>query len=553
MDLWNLLQALSHVAPWKINRDGTLARSTLNKLRKLVPGSATDPLTPPVVELLHYEILRGVGAVCHDYTDGTVCLPAAEKHLRRPACEQAWYHVRVWLCATRWQDGIGMVKDILQPERWGSDAHGSFIAARELLAWGLCRVAHGAGDWIDLESFLINLWSIQGDETVKAHGGSYSWKPTLSSAGDRVKMESGPQRMLAFWLEYTGIWAANALLGTLTDLGLIERGSTGSDKQARYCFRLTPVGRSVFGAPELPLAEPAHDPRFFTVQPNHEVVAYLKDADPAAAWQLVRMTRRVSSASGHVQTFALTRDSVYHALETGSTLEGMQQFLTRHSKTGLANNVARSLEEWCRHREALVLHTDVSLALFPSGSDNPFAGAHKHGIAGDRFMVVSGSALQTLPMSPRVVNHANPPEHTWRIDEEGRVHFTGVPDVLSLARLTQFADPHQQCRKITSASVRRARDQGIQADQILGWLAMHVDGDVPPLIQIAIGNWSKPAHVFLGDLLLLQVSQTEIAETIRSSTRLQPFLLGHIAPTGSSSSRRSGGSWKKCSMSWGLR
>ena len=88
-------------------------------------------------------------------------------------------------------------------------------------------------------------------------------------------------------------WAANALLSTLAHLGLIEQGVSTSRAQTRPCFRLTGLGQAVFGAPERAVSEPTYEPKFLTVQPNHEILAYLNVADPRAVLPLAQMARRV--------------------------------------------------------------------------------------------------------------------------------------------------------------------------------------------------------------------------------------------------------------------
>ena len=100
-------------------------------------------------------------------------------------------------------------------------------------------------------------------------------------------------RLLAFWLADEAVWAANAIMVTLATLGLVERGHT-TDKKFRPCFRLTELGRAVFGAPEVEAAQRPGDARFLTVQPNLEVVAYLESAD---ARQVCTLSRFAAVAS----------------------------------------------------------------------------------------------------------------------------------------------------------------------------------------------------------------------------------------------------------------
>src|SRR5262249_24062494 len=145
----------------------------------------------------------------------------------------------------------------------------------------------------------------------------YTWQPPLTLSRHKDRITAMPARRRAFWLDNEGTWAANAILGTLAYLGLVERGHGGADLDERPCFRLTPTGKAVFGAPELAADEPAHDPKFLTVQPNFDVQVYLNVADASAVWPLSQMARRTSTGAGLVQTFALTRESVYQAQESG--------------------------------------------------------------------------------------------------------------------------------------------------------------------------------------------------------------------------------------------
>jgi hypothetical protein len=285
----------------------------------------------------------------------------------------------------------------------------------------------------------------------------------------------------------------------------------------------------VFGAPERAVVEAAADSRFLTVQPNHEVQAYLDDADASAVWPLAQMARRVSATGGLVQTFALTRDSVYQALESGLTLEEIRQFLLTHSKTGLPDNVARSLSDWGHKREALVLRTEVALGASPPGSGDSFHDAPRGKRVGERFVLLPRTAARGAK-GCLVVDHKDRPHPVWEVDEEGRVSVAKAADSIALARLGQFADPCPGGWQITAASVRRARDRGIPAEQILDWLDGHLANELPPVVETAIRNWSGASRVFLGSLLMLQVPEPQACAMILSSRRFRPLLLGHVPP-----------------------
>ena len=279
----------------------------------------------------------------------------------------------------------------------------------------------------------------------------------------------------------------------------------------------------------MPLVQSPHETRFLTVQPNHEVIAYLDAADASAVWPLAQMARRVSSTAELVQTFTLTRESIYEALESGLDLDQIRQFLTEHSKTGLPANVAHSLDEWGKRRESLVLRTNVSLGIASSEADKTFSGFPNAHPIGDKCVLLlasAGSGQKKL----RGLNHNNLPKRIWRVDEAGTVTLTGESDSVTLARLSQFADPDEQNWHITAASVRRARDRGIPAEQILGWLGEHLIDDLPPIMETAIRNWSSPARAFFGNLVMLQIAQPQAIAAILASQRLRRFLVEHVPP-----------------------
>lgn len=368
LDLWSIAQALAQTGSWKTNRGGTPAKSVQNRLAKAVPaGDNPDGLVPPALQSLYYEILRGLGALTLEDDEGRIDLKEVRRRLQASAVEQGWHWVRAWMTMRLWQDGIGVVPDRDRPNDPERIEPQELRTARELLAWALSRVAQGTNEWLDLERFLTDLWAATGEETINFYWSHFSWKPDFAAARGKAKITADKPRRLAYWLDTEGTWAANALLGTLAHLGLVEQGVAGSGSQVRPCFRLTGLGQAVFGAPERVASEPVYEPKFLTIQPNHEIVAYLNEADPRAVWPLAQMAQRVSARGERVQTFALSRESVYQALESGLTPEAIRDFLSRHSKMGLPDLVAHSLAEWGRKREALIFRTGMTLGAYPPG------------------------------------------------------------------------------------------------------------------------------------------------------------------------------------------
>jgi hypothetical protein len=110
----------------------------------------------------------------------------------------------------------------------------------------------------------------------------------------------------------------------------------------------------VFGAPEVRIEKTVDSGKCLTLQPSYEILLYLDAADGSAVTTLGRIALR-ESATGIVQSFKLTRGSVYAALEAGMTPAEIESFLATRSRNGVPANVSQSLAEWSRKRDALVI------------------------------------------------------------------------------------------------------------------------------------------------------------------------------------------------------
>lgn len=194
-------------------------------------------MMPPAVESLYYEILRGIGAVKADDDGGIVDVAAVESSLRGPAVVQSWHWVRAWIHARLWQDGFGVLPERKNCAEWIEPK--VVLHAREVLAWALCRVVHGNNDWLDLETFIEDLCSATGEDTINfCCLQEYTWWPKFVSAKAQADTTDDKARRRAYWLDREGIWASNAIMGTFFYLGLIERGCCGSVQKNDIVFAL---------------------------------------------------------------------------------------------------------------------------------------------------------------------------------------------------------------------------------------------------------------------------------------------------------------------------
>lgn len=529
LDLWQVAMELGHLGSWKTVKGGALSKGSRNRLKKSVPlaSAAQEPLSPPDPESLYYEVLRAMGVVSPPDDPYEVRDDLLDQYLRQPAEMQGWNWVRAWIEMRLWQDGIGVVPDRDNPYEPVRIEPSSLRKARILLVWALCRVAHGEAAWLDLETFLRDLWQAIQEDDVTFYWGHYSWDPGFDMVQRKYDLPAGDERSLGFWLDGAGSWASNAIMVTLVTLGLVERGQS-TDKTSRPCFRLTALGRAVFGAPELEIAAKDQDARFLTVQPNLDVLAYLDQADARQICTLAQFAVRTSAAGGPLQTFALQRESVYGALESGMTLDAIESFCAQHSRTALPDNVRRMLSEWAGKRDALVLRTQVTLAC---GADAKLATKSGRSL---------GNGMTLLPkLSPthaakdyagwRLIDHQGRMARVWTAEELGTLHPRKT-DSISQARLAYLAAYVKGKWQMSEKSVANARQLGLTADQMIAWLHDHLANDLPAVLEMAIRNWSGRASAFTGGVQLLQITRPQARDAILQSTVFKPLLDGHIPP-----------------------
>jgi hypothetical protein len=527
LDLWRVAEVLRSMGTWQTVKGDSPAKATRARLQKEVGlrDAEKDPMSLPDAESFYYELLHRMDLLKIGDKRSWIHEEALERHLQQPPAAQARHWVRAWLHMPLWQDGIGVVPDRdsdYDPVRIRPSA---LEHARELLVWALCGVAHAPSCWLDLETFLRDLWQATRETEINFYWGNYSWDPEFEMGKKREQYPAGDERLLAFWLADEAVWAANALMVTLATLGLVERGQT-TGNHVRPCFRLTELGRAVFGAPEVEAGPKAGEARFLTVQPNLEVVAYLDSADARQVCTLSRFAASASRADSLVQTFALRRDSLYRALESGMTLEEVRAFLTEHGKTELPANVERMLSEWAGRRESLVLRTKAVLALGPLDSQT-----RGRALNNNVFLLPSSTAkIAALGFSGwTILDHEGKPEQAWTTDELGSVAPHSRTSISQL-RLARIADRTTTGWQITAQSVGRARLGGMTPEQILEWLRDHMKGGVPSLLEVAVRNWTSRQGVQLRQVQMLRITEPNAQQALLHSPTFRPHLAGHIPP-----------------------
>jgi Helicase conserved C-terminal domain len=529
----DLSRAFAHIAgrgSVKIRKDGLLSTPVLRAMEKAVPLDKGSDLRLPDPHGFYFELLRQMGAVRIQGSEAFPDPAAATRQLGQSSAWQANLWVRGWLSTYNWFDGYGTPKS---SERENCAA--SVQTGRQVLAWALGCLARAGDRWYDLTAFIEKLYDTLRHVHSQFPFRDVAWNPRFPAAPQPFTI--GPDRQRASWFIHRGVWFANAVMVTLVTLGLVERARLGGGPAAPLGFRLTELGRAVFGAPEIAPPPEPEERRCLVIQPNFDIVAYLDQADAPTAGLLGRLAESGSARSGPIQTFRLTQASVYQAEENGLSHAQIVDFLQRHSQRELAANVLRSLADWSGKRESLALRSGVTVLGFPTTADrDAYRERHAGTACGERFVLVAGSGGEKKdpPLTGSLVSdHLRGCRRTLELDEQGWIRTTQPVDLVQSARLHRIARPTSMGWQLTADSMRQAAAGGLKPGVVHRWLQDHLARPAPPLIAVAIDAWlrvgrSRPLE--LADAVVLHVPDGEQFKAIATSRRLRPFLLGRPGP-----------------------
>ena len=525
LDLSRVFAYLSAHGPVKVRKNGTLSTPVLRAMEKAVPLEVGSDFRLPDPHSLRFELLRQSGAIRIRLGEASVDAEAMTRQIALPGPLQAHHSARGWLSTHDWFDGYGI------PDAKEREHHAMGVwSGRQVLAWALGCLARAGDHWYDLDGFIEALYANLRHANSLWPGRELAWNPRFPAG--QVPAAPGAEHRRAFWFRQGGPWYANAVMVTLVALGLVDRARLGQGASAPPGFRLTEVGRAVFGAPEVgPPPEPA-ERRCLMVQPNFDVVAYLDRADARTAGLLGRIAETGNAHSGPIQTFRLTQKSVYEAEESGLGHAQIVAFLQEHGQHALPANVLRSIADWSGRREGLSLRHKVAVLGFPGTAErDAYLAGHPGGTAcGDRFVIGDEARLKLA--DALALNHLRGGRRTLELDEEGGIRTDKPLDLVQESRLLRIARPPRSAStgwQITADSIRAAGAGGMKAGLVHRWLEDHLAQPAPPLIAQAIDAWLKAGKrrpLELAEAVLLHVPDEDQFRAIATSRRLRPFLLG---------------------------
>jgi hypothetical protein len=130
-------------------------------------------------------------------------------------------------------------------------------------------------------------------------------------------------------------------LNVLLYIGGIEQGQPYGQAEDHFGIRISDLGMAVLTS-DVSLF-PKQVERHFTIRANFEVVAS-KDLEPAIRWELGKIAEllRVNEDV----TYKLSRQSIYHTLQEGKTVEDILGFLETYALKPIPDNVRETIGDW---------------------------------------------------------------------------------------------------------------------------------------------------------------------------------------------------------------
>ena len=143
------------------------------------------------------------------------------------------------------------------------------------------------------------------------------------------------------WFQQNSQVRAPNFLHVLLYIGGIEQGLLYDNTEEEFGIRLSPIGKAIL-VNDVSLF-PKQVEKNFTIKPNFEVAAS-KDLDPSIRWELGKIAELLRINND--VTYKLSRQSIYHTLQEGKTVEDIINFLDTYAAKPIPESVRETIIEW---------------------------------------------------------------------------------------------------------------------------------------------------------------------------------------------------------------
>jgi hypothetical protein len=344
------------------------------------------------------------------------------------------------------------------------------------------------------------------------------------------------------WVEHEAVFVEAVLSTWMYWLGLVELGTLADGALA---FRLSAMGRQVVFHDAMahrdPLPTDCH--AAWVVQPNYDVIVYLNAVSASQLAFLEQHAERCETQT-HTAPYRLTRESVYHGFECGTTVEDLLSTLRAGAQSDLPQNVIHDIHEWAGRREEMTIIPEARVIVYPNRQARDEA--VRNGLVGqavsDTYVVMKMEASaqaaarvrKTFERQPaRIVDYAAPPVRCLRAREDNTLILAKkTADLITTQQLGRFAEPLDATHwRLTAGSLAQSRKAGVRAAGLLGFLEARVIGDVPALMEVTIRNaLGKRSVIEAATAYVLHIKDAKLHRAIAESSYLESYVLDVPGP-----------------------
>ncbi len=550
-----LVEAIEREGGLALTQQGRPNRSAVNRLGKALTGAKTT--IPRPAEPLNDEsglltgLLVAAGLLQQGPNQASLAISQTTRdHLNESYEQQTRRWAWSYQTLTGWAEAQpGGAREPIQLNR-----PGTLNALRAALLVALAALPDPTA-WYPFPEFAAAMQNaLCGVVSLRPNLETYDSTFVYMARRERLaRFQRQEQLYQASWSSWELPWLEAAFRGVLYHLGLVEVAIPATSPDT-LLFRLTDLGRTaiwdVWRANAGPAEGDAHaraataaggavPGNYWVVQPNLDVVVTLNGLPSDRLAFIGRIAARQSAAQ-HVATFRLTRQSIYHALESGLAFSTILDDLTAGAGQPLAPTVVRTLHDWAGYRERLQVRQAVTLLEFPNSAERDETAAQLRSAAaplGECFLRLQGPAVpeEIRPRIQRELHYGFSSAPCLTVSEDGVLTELRLPNLEIRAHLGHWAEPsatHPGEWRLTPESIRAGvRSRGNSDDLWHILLPQAQDKETPPLLVIALGAWTASTpntNVSLATVTVLHVTDPGTLDAVRRSPLLAPFLAHEI-------------------------
>lgn len=527
MDLIGFAQAVAGLGAISLTKAGAPRVSDLRKIARALnwadtwTDQAELPFARPTLALV--TMFAGAGLLRRE---GDRLVPNAD--VTELASRDFGDLVRALLdglvATQRWNEWL----DWQMRESYGSAER--LVQARTLLLIALTTLPVEDRRFMSFDAFEAAMYARVGEVFSLSHVPNRPYLGGRNEAENMARLARWQEQRRNDWLRRDRPWLQLALGSWAYFLGLVELGTT---RDQVVGLRLTDLGHAILhpataAAPALTADE---GQGAWVVQPTFEVLVYLDRAVPAQLAFLEAHAERMQTQA-HTALYKLTRDTVYHGLERGTSLDTLLEHLVAGAATEVPQNVLTEIRGWAGLRERITLRRRAHVLEFADVTERDAALAHglSGAAVGERYVLTNGTATQ--PVKRRIDYHAPLPA-CLTISEQGVIEVTAAVHDLALTRqLGRWAEQQAAGRwQLTAQSVAAAVCASASVNELFQVLHERLATPLPPLLAVALRAWAGAApQVNLAQATLLHCPDLHVLEALEATQHLQPYLRGRLGP-----------------------